>query len=474
MKQAAAAALAILLISAVAYFYVRAERTQQLADRQKPNILLLSFCSLRPQHLRAYNTEAEALPALDRFFKESLIFTNAINGLPWTNVTNYVVPSSLRALGYSNAKRKSLRIPLVPIHKNMPMNELNDELDFNDPAVRNYELGYREGLEALKKAITTTKVRPFFYSVHLKYMHFPMIDEVNQKDLWRREFSKEAASTLERYLAAPARYPEKAALLLTLFADPGMVKDSPFVRRYTEGQPRVRIGQIYQVLSDPALLEAWKKSEGYATDIKILHESYQLKLRNLDRQLAEVLDLYGRDDLKSTTSVIITGDHGESLLENDLFLHANHIYDEQIRFPMGIRAAGRPKPGRIPEQYSMDLKNKLLQIVAETNAEPEPIQTYVRAAGDAVYVRNCQGTVDGLRTGNGYKLVSDLTGFHLYDVAADPLHLNDLRFTEPKIFFQLKELFLQTKTRPQNLLACDTTEKRGTPLHSKPHERKYQ
>lgn len=474
MKGLASGALALAIVTGSAYFYVQYERKQKIARFSKPNILLLSFCSLRPQHLRAYNSNAEPLPALDRFFNESLVFTNAMNGLPWTNVTNYVVPSSLRALGYSNAKRKSLRIPLVPIHKNMPANELNKELDFNDPAVRNYELSYRDGFQALKKAITTTEVRPFFYSVHLKYMHFPLIDEVNQKDLWRQEFSRESAETLDRYLKNPSLYPEKAALLLTLFADPSLVRDNPYVQKYNHGRPPVRIGQIYQVLSDPELLSAWKKSQGYATDIRILHESYSLKLRNLDAQLAEVLDLYGRQDLKETTAVIITGDHGESLLENDLFLHANHIFDEQIRFPMAIRAAGPAKRGLISDQYSMDLQNKLLQIVADTNAEPESIRNYIRQKGDSVYLRNCQGTVDGLRTASGYKLVSDLSGFKLFNVAADPLHLVDLRFDKPDLFFKLKELLFELRSRPQNLLACDSYEKRGAPLHSKSRPSKYQ
>src|SRR5690606_30820955 len=112
--------------------------------------------------------------------------------------------------------------------------------------------------------------------------HFPLIDGVNQPDLWRTEFSPEAAKALDEYLRAPKNYPEKAALLLTLFADPDLVRMSPFVKKYIGERENVRIGQIYQVLSDDDLLEAWKNSPGYDMDIRIMQEAYSLKLRNLD------------------------------------------------------------------------------------------------------------------------------------------------------------------------------------------------
>lgn len=461
------AALALSVLAGIAFGYHVYQNSKDPLAGGKPNILVLSFCSLRPQHLRAYNPEAEALPALDKFFSESLVFKNAINGLPWTNVTNYIVPSSLRGIGYSNAKHKSLRIPLVPIHKSMPANDVNAELSFTNPAVRNYELDYGDGLKALKKAVTGTKVRPFFYSVHIKYMHFPLIDSVNQKDQWKTEFSKESAAALEKYLSNPEKYPEKAALLLTLFADPDLVKQSPFVRKFTQGHDQVRIGQIYQILSDDSLLNAWKKSDGYSTDIKILHESYSLKLRNLDKQLAEILDLYGRDDLKKTTAIVVTGDHGEALMESGHFLHANGVLDDQIRFPMAVRAAGPSNPGVIEDQYGMHLQTKLLQLIAETNADAGVLGEFVRSQGESIYVRNCQGTVDGVRLGNKFKLVSDLSGYRLFDVAADPLHLTDVRSQFPDMFFQMKEMLLTAKQFPYNLLACDTSEKRGDPLHRK-------
>lgn len=434
----------------------------------KPNILILSFCSLRPQDLKIYNPAAEPLPALDRFFADSVVFDNAINGLPWTNVTNYISPADLRAWGYSNAKRKSLRIPIVPIHKAVPANELNEDLDFNDPQVRNYELNYGDGFKALKKAITTTTARPFFYSVHIKYMHFPVIDEVNQKDLWREKFSPQAARMLETYLAAPEKYPAKAALLLTLFADPAMVRTNPFVTKYTGGQEKVRIGQIYQILSDAELLAAWKASENYQTDLQILREGYRLKLRNLDQQLAEVLDLFGDRKLQNSTIVAVTGDHGESFMEDGHFLHSNDIREAQIRFPFAIRAAGGGKRARIEEQYSMDLQNSLLSYVSLSNAEPAVIRDFVAERGEIVYLRNCQGDAEGIRMRNKYKLVSDITGYHLHDVTVDPAQMTDLKLVQPEMFFKLKDMLLSIKSIPRDLLACDVDGERGKPLHDKP------
>lgn len=130
MKSALLVVLSFLILGVFAWAigsHFRPQLNPAIVDK-KPNVLVLSFCSLRMEHLAAYNPKARPLPNLDRFLSQSLVFKNAVNGLPWTNITNFIDVPTMRNLGYKHAKRKSLRIPAIPIHKNTPQAEDGCEL----------------------------------------------------------------------------------------------------------------------------------------------------------------------------------------------------------------------------------------------------------------------------------------------------------------------------------------------------------
>lgn len=424
---------------------------------KKPNVLVLSFCSLRMEHLAAYNPKARPLPNLDRFLSQSLVFKNAVNGLPWTNITNFIDVPTMRNLGYKHAKRKSLRIPAIPIHKNTPQNEANQNLNFVRESVRNYELNYAEGFEQLYEMIMQSAAEPFFISTHIKYMHFPMIDSVNQKDHWQTEFSKGLSGRLSKYLENPARHPEKAPLFLTLFADPSMVRTNRHVAKFVKDPAQVRIGQIYQMLTDENLLADWRKSEGFAQDLEILQEAYYLKLKNLDRQLGEVFDLYGHEKLKEDTIIVLTGDHGESFMERGQFLHAHNVHENQILYPMAVHV---PKlnlraPEFVEEQYDMASHDRLINELIPGYASVESIRAGIRNLSSNVFLRNCSGTVSGLRSPKSLKLVVDLEGFKLFDVEQDPTESKDLKDEKPDDYFAMKAEYMRLSFQKRNLYACE-------------------
>ncbi len=425
--------------------------------QKTPNVIVLSFCSLRMEHLRAYNPSARPLPVLDRFFDESLVFTNAVNGLPWTNVTGFIDVGVMRQLGYPHAKRKSLRIPALPINKHTPQNEANHSLNYAVEKVRTYELNYADGFESLRDMVMQSAGEPFFLSVHIKYMHFPLIDTVNQRDLWKREFSPQSAARLEAYLANPDAYPEKAPLFLTLFADPTLVRGNKTIRSYAPDFRQVRIGQVYQMLTDERLLSAWRKSADFAGDLKILNEAYYLKLRNLDEQLEDVLALYGDPVLKGNTVVVLTGDHGESFMENDRFLHADGVHENQIRFPMAAHVPflHLKKKVELSDQYNLADHDQLIRELVYPEATVETVRAGMRHWGKNVFLRNCAGTVSGVRTSRAMKLVADLEGLRLYDLKTDPGETRDLKDERPEDYFSLKEEYLRLSHMKRNLFACE-------------------
>ena len=319
-----AAGISVVLIATVAFLHDKGMLFS--GPRPTPNVLVLSFCSLRKEHLRIYNPQARPLPNLDRLLAKSLVLRNAVNGLPWTNITNYVEFDWLHQIGFLNRRKQKLRVPPVPINQNAMENA---EFSVSRREVRNYELQYDDGVEKLARTLTNGELKkPFYVSSHFKYLHLPYIDSINQKDEWKSKFTPRSKQLLEQYLADPRRYPEKGALLLTLFSDPDLVRGNPFAEKYISDFNNVHMGQIYQILSDKALLDSWRTSQFYREDLQMLDEAYYLKLLNLDHVLEPVLKLFeDGGELAENTILVFTGDHGESLMENDVFLHSNNIGD---------------------------------------------------------------------------------------------------------------------------------------------------
>ncbi len=50
----------------------------------RPNILLITIDSLRPDHLGCYGYKRDTSPNIDKIAKEGILFTQAITQAPWT------------------------------------------------------------------------------------------------------------------------------------------------------------------------------------------------------------------------------------------------------------------------------------------------------------------------------------------------------------------------------------------------------
>ncbi len=80
----------IFLISVVAFililalFFLTRKRLDRSYDTKKPNILLVTVCSLRKDHLGCYGYQRNTSPNIDKFTKTSTLFYNCYTHIPWT------------------------------------------------------------------------------------------------------------------------------------------------------------------------------------------------------------------------------------------------------------------------------------------------------------------------------------------------------------------------------------------------------
>ena len=183
----------------------------------KPNILVLSLCSIRQDHLSPYGYSKNTTPDLDEFAKHAFVFKNAFASLSWVNALTYteVIPDSFFVMNGYHLPGIYGRFMRIPPEKGL-------------------ELDYKPGFEYLKQLLLTREHRPFYLEVHAKYQHFPYIDFKNRKIGEGDFLSPKSRALLAKYLADPARYSDKLPLLIVLMRDEALTFSHPLVQKWIQ------------------------------------------------------------------------------------------------------------------------------------------------------------------------------------------------------------------------------------------------
>lgn len=97
---------------------------------------------------------------------------------------------------------------------------------------------------------------------------------------------------------------------------------------------------------------------------------YDGEIAFADAALGVLLRGLARQGLDATTAVVVTSDHGESLLEHDdPFDHGDLLFEEHIRVPLLVRPPGGVAPRRVAQPL---LSTDILAMMLETLGLPVP------------------------------------------------------------------------------------------------------
>jgi arylsulfatase A-like enzyme len=295
----------------------------------RPNVLLITIDTLRPDHLGCLGYARRTSPHLDALARRGVVFRHAITAAGRTvqsfpSILTGVYPPVhglrhegqsydalegrltltrvLRDAGYDTfAITKGLNVGL---HRDF---ELYDPDVYLDPEGKKVYLPTHDDVEATRKALHWLRrrgatTRPFF--------------------LWMR-------------YDAP-HWPYQAPLPFTEMFDP----EYRGAHTFNAGQdPDPRRGDIIFGLTRLPQREV---------EHAVAH--YDGEVAYSDHAVGELLGALDAMGQTGRTIVVVTADHGEGLGEHDYFFeHGAYLYDPVVRVPLILAAPGRLPEGRVVE-----------------------------------------------------------------------------------------------------------------------------
>ena len=306
------AALLLLLLTALAVVATMWEPDQQATKipasaeesisgaSDRPNIVLISLDTVRPDHLGCYGYPRQTTPNLDRLAAGSVRFTNVWVQAPWTLPSHMSLFTSLPPSRHrvdSISRVLSQQIPTWPqllrqsgyrtaaLVNNGQMRahwgfsrgfELWHEYEVDTPA-GNCETITGQALHWLGSAPR----EPWFLFLH----YFDAHDPYEAPDTWREKFDVTLTGSAARQLAWEGRRPE-----------------SPVRNSHLRDQ---------------------------------LVAAYDAEIAWLDHELGRLFQAIDDD-----TMIVVLTDHGEAFEEHGWTLHGATLYEEEIRAALIIRYPG--------------------------------------------------------------------------------------------------------------------------------------
>ena len=298
----------ILLVS----FCLAAASCMRAPPPSKPNIVLISFDTMRADFLRAYGDATTQTPHFDAFAREAAVFQNAFASSPFTPPSIWSLLRSVHIHESSYDTLFRVRYAASPALAQRLRKAGYTTVGFTGSSILNRGSGYDAGFEA------------FFDTGNAPFHH-------NEK----------VFSRLDEFLDDFAEAPAKPFFLYAHFYDPHpQWADAPQrFHRYATGEQKA--AERY-----PRSFAAYRSEITWADDI-----------------WGRLLGKLNRRQLRDNTIVAFTSDHGFAFREHyDTFGYVFHLFDEAIRIPFMLKAPGL-KPRTIETPISLvDLGPTLLDL----------------------------------------------------------------------------------------------------------------
>jgi len=277
---------------------------------QKRNLILISVDTLRADRLGCYGYERPTSPTIDRLAREGVLFRDASAPSPWT------LPS-----------HATMFTGLYPRRNGVTGTRFTMPQDVPTLAGILQGFGYATAGIVTNSLLTTNGLDRGFQDHEEVDKGGPQPSATSARGIeWLRE-----------------RDPDRPFFLLLHYIDPhsdyGTLDEirEQFVEPYG-GELKGKSEELY------AFVEG--RLEIDAEDARHLSNLYDGAIRQLDGEIAKVLEYLEEEGLLESTVLAFTSDHGEEFLDHGGVLHGLRHYEELARVPLLFRGPDIPA-GRV-------------------------------------------------------------------------------------------------------------------------------
>ena len=300
-------ALALLLTAACGR---EVEKTIPVVER--PNVILISIDTLRPDHLGCYGYSSPTSPNLDQFCEDSIVFEQAVAHAPSTLHSHASILSSLLPHHHQATWGGKTRLPEAATTLAEVLHGLGySTAAFTGGGQMDRVFGLDQGFESyvqpgeerfmgtVRRGISwleESRQPPFFLFLHSYEVHHPY---------------------------EPS--PEHLALI-----EDGYEGDLP---------PQISIDLLREINR--------KKLEIGPDDLQHIINTYDAEIRSMDEALGVLVETLRRRGLYDGTLIVFTSDHGEEFGEHGVVgWHSHSLFDELLRVPLIVKLPQAEAGGR--------------------------------------------------------------------------------------------------------------------------------
>lgn len=401
----------------------------------RPNVLLITMDSLRPDHLGCYDYARANTPNIDALAQDGVIFMEAIAQATFTHIS---VPSMITGKYPTFTRVKSPAAHLDSSHITLA-EVLQEQGYFTYGIVANWNESFNQGFEQIHsdsqhtlrktelclEALDQLDDHPFFIWLYYWDPHAPYAPPAEFMRVYEAHYTWEDGKSYSR----PSRVEKNENL-----RDPS---------GFYGGTPRVlvRINEGKIVLTQ--------------AEREHLINLYDAEITFVDSNIKEVLDKIKELGLWENTMVVLNADHGEAFGEHGRYYHGRTIYEEQVRVPLIIKppqslATGKAIHGPVRNLDIMPTILDYCDIQTPAEIQGQSLRPFI-INGHSPNLPTCLETFGypkgkssifqliGYRQGE-YKLIFDLVAdrTELYHLYQDPGETNDL-LAEGEAPLSLKE-----------------------------------
>ena len=326
------------IAAAIAISTIASFQSSQGDSARRPNVIVISIDTLRPDHLGCYGYHRRTSPAIDAFRREAVLFRTVIASAPSTLPSHASIFTSLAPQHHGASHTAG-----IPLGSQFV--SLTEVL---------HDAGYRTGAY-----VAGGQLAPEF-GLNQGFETYVVVDDFTFEDV-----VASATPFLERTSGKPF------FLFLHTYEVHHPYTPSP------EDLKRFELSTTSSLPSyvDENLLVAINFGGKRITDADRAHivNAYDAEIYSMDRGFRRLMTELKRLGVYDNSIIVFTSDHGEEFNEHGMMgWHSHTLYDELLRIPLIVRFPGGAHAGK--EIGGLVRAVDISPIILDASGVPHPAQ----------------------------------------------------------------------------------------------------